>query len=76
MKKNQTLYVVVPCYNEEEVLHETTKRLKEKLESLIKDNVISKESRVMYVNDGSKDKTWELIEEISKEEKLFSGISL
>ncbi|MBO6145238.1 MAG: glycosyltransferase family 2 protein [Bacilli bacterium] len=76
MKKSQTLYVVVPCYNEEEVLHETTKRLKEKLESLIKDNVISKESRVMYVNDGSKDKTWELIEEISKEEKLFTGISL
>lgn len=76
MKKSQILYVVVPCYNEEEVLHETTKRLKEKLESLIKDNVISKESRVMYVNDGSKDKTWELIEKISKEEKLFTGISL
>ena len=76
MKKSQTLYVVVPCYNEEEVLHETTKRLKEKLESLIKENIISKESRVMYVNDGSKDKTWELIEEISKKEKLFTGISL
>lgn len=76
MKKSQTLYVVVPCYNEEEVLHETTKRLKEKLESLIKENFISKESRVMYVNDGSKDKTWELIEEISKKEKLFTGISL
>lgn len=76
MKKSKTLYVVVPCYNEEEVLHETTKRLKEKLESLIKDDIISKESRVMYVNDGSKDKTWELIEEISKKEKLFTGISL
>ena len=76
MKKGKILYVVVPCYNEEEVLHETTKRLKEKLESLIKENIISKESRVMYVNDGSKDKTWELIEEISKEEKLFTGISL
>ena len=76
MKKSQTLYVVVPCYNEEEVLHETTKQLKVKMEKLISDDIISKDSRVMYVNDGSKDKTWELIEEISKKEKLFTGISL
>ena len=61
MKKNVKLFVVIPCYNEEEVLHETTKRLKEKLNKLIKDEVISKDSRVMYVNDGSKDKTWEII---------------
>lgn len=76
MKKAQTLYVVVPCYNEEEVLEETTKRLKEKFESLISNNIINKDSRVMYVNDGSKDNTWNLIEEISKKEKLFTGISL
>lgn len=72
----KVLYVVVPCYNEEEVLEETTRQLKEKMEYLIKDKKISKESRVMYVNDGSKDNTWKMIEEISEKEKLFTGISL
>ena len=74
--KEKTLYIVVPCYNEEEVLSETTKRLEKKLEDLIKDKKISKDSRVMYVNDGSKDSTWELIEKINKEHKLFTGICL
>ena len=74
--KEKTLYIVVPCYNEEEVLSETTKRLEEKLEDLIKAKKISKDSRVMYVNDGSKDSTWELIEKINKEHKLFTGICL
>lgn len=76
MKKNNTLFVVIPCYNEEEVLHETTKRLSVKLNKLIKDEVISNDSRVMYVNDGSKDKTWELIKEISDAEEHFTGITL
>ncbi|MBO5475449.1 MAG: glycosyltransferase family 2 protein [Bacilli bacterium] len=76
MKKNNTLFIVIPCYNEEEVIHETTKRLKEKLNKLIKDEVISNNSRVMYVNDGSKDKTWELIKEISDAEEHFTGITL
>lgn len=76
MVKNNILYIVVPCYNEEEVLIETTKQLKTKLEDLIEKKVIAKESRVMYVNDGSKDKTWQLIEKISKENELFTGISL
>lgn len=76
MKKNNTLFVVIPCYNEEEVLHETTKRLSVKLNKLIKDEVISKDSMVMYVNDGSKDKTWEIIKEISESEEHFTGITL
>ena len=76
MKKTSTLYIVVPCYNEEEVLHETTKRLKEKLEYLIKKDIISKKSKVMYVNDGSKDNTWNMIKEIESKEKIFTGISL
>lgn len=76
MKKQSILYVVVPCYNEEEVLAETTKRLKEKLETLIKNKIISDKSRVMYVNDGSKDNTWNIIKEIDSKEKLFTGISL
>lgn len=76
MRKENTLYVVIPCYNEEEVLTETTKQLKKKMESLIKAKKISKESRVMYVNDGSKDKTWELIKNIHEKEELFTGITL
>ena len=76
MKNNPILYVVVPCFNEEEVLEETTRQLKNKLETLIKNKKISQDSRVMYVNDGSKDKTWELIKDIHKKEKLFTGVSL
>ena len=76
MKKNVILYIVVPCYNEEAVLKETTKQLKEKIEDLISKKKIASKSKVMYVNDGSKDKTWELIKETSKKEKHFTGISL
>lgn len=76
MKKENVLYVVVPCYNEELVLKETTKRLREKFDELLKKKVISKKSKVLYVNDGSKDKTWELIESIHKEDNTFTGISL
>ena len=71
-----TLYIVVPCYNEEEVLNETYKRLRLKMEFLIEEGKINKQSRVMFVNDGSKDKTWELIEKIHSECPLFSGIKL
>ena len=80
MKKKQVsqdiLYVVIPCYNEEEVLEETTKQLKDKMQKLIAEKKISDKSKVMYVNDGSKDKTWNIIEKIHKKEKLFTGISL
>lgn len=71
-----TLYLVVPCYNEEEVLPETSKRLREKMNSLISAGKISPESRVMLVNDGSKDRTWELIEALHGADKLFSGVCL
>ena len=76
MKKDPILYVVIPCYNEEEVLEETTKQLKEKMKKLIESKEISDKSKVMYVNDGSKDKTWELIKKINKKEKLFTGVTL
>ena len=72
----KTLYIVVQCYNEVEVLTETTKRLKEKLDKLIKNKKIKKDSKVLYVNDGSKDNTWAIIEEINKNDKMFTGISL
>lgn len=74
--KISTLYVVIPCYNEEEVLEETTKQLKKKMEKLIKDKKISAKSKVMYVNDGSKDNTWSLIKKINEKEPLFTGITL
>lgn len=76
MKKCDVLYMVIPCYNEEEVLPETTKRLEKKLGDLIKKKVISEKSKVMYVNDGSKDKTWELIKSINKDNPMFTGICL
>lgn len=73
---NDILYIVVPCYNEEAVLHETSKRLKEKMTALINDKKISDKSRVMFVDDGSKDKTWEIIEELHGSDDLFSGLKL
>ena len=76
MKKDNILYIVVPCYNEEEVLEETTKRLTTKLDKMIKDKIISSKSKIMYVNDGSKDKTWELIEKLNKNNKYVEGVKL
>lgn len=70
------LYLVIPCYNEEEVLLETAGRLREKMASLISQNKIDEKSRVIFVNDGSKDGTWELIEKLHRENKLFGGINL
>lgn len=73
---NDVLFVVVPCYNETEVLPETSKRLKAKLCSLAERGIISEKSRILFVNDGSKDGTWELIEKLHSEDKIFSGIDL
>lgn len=70
------LYIVVPCYNEEEVLPETSKRLKAKMNQLIKAKKISPDSHVVFVNDGSKDRTWELISSYSEKDHLFGGINL
>ncbi len=70
------LFVVVPCYNEEEVLYETNKRLSEKLDSLISSGAISPLSRILYVNDGSSDGTWNLIQSFHKDDERVWGISL
>ena len=70
------LYIVIPCYNEEEAIRETNRHIVAKLKGLIEKNVVSSESRVMYVNDGSKDRTWELIEDFFETEELVTGISL
>lgn len=71
-----TLYMVIPCYNEQEVLPETTKRLKAKMSDLIQQGKISDQSRVVLVNDGSKDNTWNMICEFHEKDPLFSGINL
>ncbi len=73
---NNKLYLVIPCYNEEEVLPETAARLKEKVASLIGKGKIDKNSRIVFVNDGSKDRTWEIITSLHKENSVFSGINL
>ena len=73
---NNCLYTVIPCYNEEEVLKETASRLIEKYKSLMANDKISKNSRIVFVNDGSKDKTWELIKELHEENSVYSGINL
>lgn len=70
------LYVVIPCYNEEEVLPETSKRLTEKMRFLIDQGKISDKSKIALVNDGSKDRTWEIIRGLHEQDDLFSGISL
>lgn len=73
---NNILYLVIPCYNEEAVLPETAKRLKEKINILKERGKIDGKSRIVFVNDGSKDKTWSIIRELHQEDRLFSGINL
>lgn len=70
------LSIVVPCYNEEEVLHETTKELTRIVTNLIKSDKISAASKIVFVDDGSKDKTWSLIDQFSKENDVVSGVKL
>ena len=71
-----TLYVAIPCYNEEEVLPITVKVMEKKMQSLLQQGRISPQSRVVFIDDGSKDKTWELISKFHEENPLFSGIKL
>ncbi len=70
------LFIVIPCYNEEEVLPETSRRIKEKAAALIKSGKIAPDSRVIFVDDGSKDRTWEIISELHETAPLFSGLKL
>ena len=69
------LYIVVPCYNEEEVLPLTSVKFLEELENMISKKLINKESKILYVNDGSRDKTWDIIDALSNNDKIC-GISL
>ena len=70
------LTIIVPCFNEEEVLPETTKRLQEVLNEAIAENLISDKSNIMYVDDGSKDRTWAIISGYAKESDSITGLKL
>ncbi len=70
------LMVVIPCYNEEEVLPETSRRLVSKMDGLVRNGLITQDSRVLLVNDGSRDRTWELITELHEQNPLFEGVKL
>lgn len=70
------LYLVIPCYNEQEVLPETAKRLKQAMQGYIADGRISQQSRICFVNDGSKDQTWPMIQALHQQDPLFAGINL
>lgn len=75
MMEKPVLYIVIPCYNEQEVLPITNEQFLSKLVELIKNGKVSSESKILFVNDGSKDKTWEIICDLAKRDKHFIGIS-
>lgn len=70
------LYIVIPCYNEEEVLPETSKRILDKLQRMIQKEICCEDSRILFVDDGSKDKTWSLIEGLTQQDPHFGGLKL
>lgn len=70
------LYIVLPCYNEEEVLPRTIERISAKLVDLVDDRIVSKDSRVLFVDDGSKDRTWKIIAVTSGRDRRFQGVRL
>lgn len=70
------LFLVIPCYNEEEVLPETSKQLKEKMNSMMQSGKISRDSKIVFVDDGSKDQTWELITALHESDNVFRGVKL
>lgn len=75
MGTKAVLYIVIPCYNEEKVLSITSGIFLEKMQKLIQDEKIDEKSRIMFVNDGSKDRTWKIILELAKKDEHFIGIS-
>lgn len=75
-EKNQILYIVIPCFNEEAVLPDTAKRLETVMTVMIQDGLISRESRLLFVDDGSDDNTWEKIKQCAGKSPLIEGIAL
>lgn len=76
MNKRKSLYIVIPSHNEELVIDETAKRLRKKFEDLISKNLISKKSRIIFVDDGSRDKTWVKIQALNRQDLMFGGVKM
>lgn len=74
MRDNNTLWIVIPCYNEEEVLPITSSLFLEQLNKMIREEKISTDSRILFVDDGSKDATWDIIKKVSEENECFVGM--
>ena len=74
--ENKILYIVVPCYNEEKVLHETCSRLTSLIERMAAEKLVSWESKVMFVDDGSRDTTWEIIQQLFGANHYITGVKL
>lgn len=76
MEKKNILYIVIPCYNEEAVIRETAKRVAIKMQQLYERELISEKSKVLFVDDGSKDMTWPMIEALHAENPIYTGLKL
>lgn len=76
MEKTPVLYIIVPCYNEEEVLNETSSRLNALADELEREGQIASASRILFVDDGSRDRTWKIIEELSAAQTRVEGLKL
>lgn len=74
--KSNIVWLVIPCYNEQEVLPETSGQLRRIMYGLIEEGKISPQSRIAFVNDGSKDMTWNIISQLHEEDRIFTGINL
>lgn len=70
------LYIVIPCYNEEAVLPETSRRILDKLSRMIRQGLCRPDSRILFVDDGSKDRTWQLIRDLTEQDEHYAGIKL
>jgi glycosyltransferase involved in cell wall biosynthesis len=73
---NDVLYLVLPCYNEEKVLETTSELLRKKMNKMIENNLISKDSKIVFVDDGSADKTWDLVKKLNENDSMVRGIKL
>lgn len=76
MDKKNILYIVIPCYNEEAVIRETAKQVAVKMQQLYEKELISEKSKVLFVDDGSKDMTWPMIEALHAENPMYTGVKL
>lgn len=76
MDKPVKLYIVVPCYNEEAVLNETSEQMAALMDKMCGEGLVTSDSRIVFVDDGSRDKTWLMIDELTKKKDVFAGIKL